>query len=485
MINRIVMLGVTSFLLVSAPASGGEAIDDSRAFQAAKIHGSAAAFRGYLTQCRVCIHRVEAAKRLDGIPENLIASERQPQPLDPAVTVNEVLRPAIVSSTPVRNFNTANTFQRATASAERLVSLASSNPTPLSLVPPPDWQRLAANPPRVLQVAMQSSASRQPASETRYFDTREPVVNRNTSRLLQGHSKTVWSVAYSPTGGVLASGGADKEIRLWPLAEGGASQQLSGHQSYISALDFSADGQLLASVGGDHSVRLWRNGLASRVLDHASREVSAVSFTRDSRRLVSGSEDSSLSLWDVGSGELQQNFNGHKAGVLAIAMSPYGDEFASSDASGAVLLWKLGQSTQGRSRSRQESRSKLKIFAHSGMAYDVEYASDGQQLFTAGADGLINRWHRSGAQAGVLAGHRSDVTSLAVHRSGDWLISGGRDQSVRVWNLRSGQQTAFFATKVGEIYSLALSPSGRRLAVSGTGDAVQLIELDLESSGRG
>lgn len=471
MVGRILKLVAFSVLpLAVAPVFADEALDDSYAFEAAKLHNTVGAYRSYLSHCQVCSHRSAAAKRLDGVLGVVVSI-----PLASVVTANEVVRQASSSAlrvSPTLPSSDEVFSERLPVSNEIVVNSDWAEAgSPLSLVTPIQYGKQVKPPKRP---AVVSAARTQKPKPPRYFAAGSGATS---TQMLKGHSRTVWSVAYDPKGAVLASGSADQKIRLWPLAEGGVSRQLSGHKGYISALDFSADGKFLASVSGDQSVRLWQNGRTTKVLSHAGSEVSAVSFTRDSQRLISGSENSMLHLWDVDSGRLQQSLNDHKSGVLAIDISPFGDEFASSDATGNVLVWKLG-------KAREKPRRKLRILAHNGMAYDVKYASDGQQLFTAGADGLVNRWHGSGAQAGVLAGHRNGVTSLAVHRNGEWLLSGGRDRSVRVWNLKTGQQAAFYNTQVGEIYSLALSPSGRRLAVSGSGDAVQLIELDLGSNTR-
>jgi WD40 repeat protein len=71
------------------------------------------------------------------------------------------------------------------------------------------------------------------------------------------HEGRVLSVAFSPDGSILASGGEDRLIRLWRVSDGRLLRLLSGHTEAVSQLVFSPDGTLLASGSRDGTVRLW------------------------------------------------------------------------------------------------------------------------------------------------------------------------------------------------------------------------------------
>ncbi len=74
--------------------------------------------------------------------------------------------------------------------------------------------------------------------------------------ILKGHAGTVTSVAFSPTGRILASGSADQRVRLWDLTTGEHLHTFSNHTSKISALAFARD-DVLASGSSDGTVFIW------------------------------------------------------------------------------------------------------------------------------------------------------------------------------------------------------------------------------------
>jgi WD40 repeat protein len=66
---------------------------------------------------------------------------------------------------------------------------------------------------------------------------------------LEGHTRDVTSVAFSPDGKQVVSGSDDQTVWLWDAATGGALQQtLEGHTRDVTSVAFSPDGKLLPSL---------------------------------------------------------------------------------------------------------------------------------------------------------------------------------------------------------------------------------------------
>ena len=159
--------------------------------------------------------------------------------------------------------------------------------------------------------------------------------------VLEGHDNSVQAIAYSNGGTLLASGGADKDVKLWNLTTLDLVRTYRGGNDFISSIALSSDGKTLAAASMDGSIRIWSTSssrLRRRLTGHKGA-VSGIAFSPDGQRLVSAGADGTVRIWDIGKRRSIRAFAGHMGKVEAVAFSPDGVHVASGGEDGTIRIW--------------------------------------------------------------------------------------------------------------------------------------------------
>ena len=83
--------------------------------------------------------------------------------------------------------------------------------------------------------------------------------SRQEPQQISAHSGPVESLAWSPDGTRLASGGADRMLRVWDPDTGATCLTLAGHEQGVAAVDWSPDGARILSGSPDMTLRIWES----------------------------------------------------------------------------------------------------------------------------------------------------------------------------------------------------------------------------------
>ncbi len=113
-----------------------------------------------------------------------------------------------------------------------------------------------------------------------------------------------------------------------------------------------------------------------------------------------------------------------------------------------------------------------------GSIKSLTYTPDGQRLITGGDDQTIKIWNAlTGERLLTLTGHSSAIRSLVVKSDGSTLVSASDDQTIKLWNLGIGQQLRTLKGHSSYINALMISPDGQLLASASADQTIRLWKL--------
>ncbi|MGI8896811.1 MAG: caspase family protein [Pyrinomonadaceae bacterium] len=139
---------------------------------------------------------------------------------------------------------------------------------------------------------------------------------------------------------------ATGQVRLWDVASGSPVGELKGHGKGITEVVFSRDGRLLASGSTDNTIRIW--DLATkrelRTLTGHTSNIESIDFSPDSRLLASASDDGGTFLWDTNTGEHLATLISLDDGGEWMVVTPQG-LFDGTPVSWNQILWRYNQDT--------------------------------------------------------------------------------------------------------------------------------------------
>ncbi|QRV96723.1 WD40 repeat-like protein [Ceratobasidium sp. AG-Ba] len=293
---------------------------------------------------------------------------------------------------------------------------------------------------------------------------------------LRGHSSSVWSVAYSPDGRRIVSGSNDKAVRIWDAdTSAPIGEPLEGHSDSVFSVAYSPDGRRIVSGSADKTMRIWDADTGAPIgepLEGHSSLVWSAAYSPDGRRIVSGSADETVRIWDADTGApIGEPLEGHSFSVLSVAYSPDGRRIVSGSHDKTVRIWDadtgapIGEPLEG----------------HSSSVWSAAYSPDGRRIVSSSHDKTVRIWDAdTGAPIGEpLEGHSFSVLSVAYSPDGRRIVSGSHDKTVRIWDADTG-------APIGEpleghsssVWSAAYSPDGRRIVSSSHDKTVRIWDAD-------
>ncbi len=327
------------------------------------------------------------------------------------------------------------------------------------------------------------------------------------------HPEPVWSIAFSPDGRLLLSGGEDTCARFFLVATGTQIGLPLLNEGLVRSVAFSANGAMAvcASAGGANyaAARLYRvapETAFARGVFLGTGDLRSLALSPDGRTGLTASDDQAARLWDLTTRRVIEPLLRHEAKVGAVAMSHDGKMFVTADDRGIARLWNRAD----RSRPRHElkcagwiccagfspddrtaligvsflagvpgkSAESLVLWdtqtgkeigdplRHEAAVFSALFSPDGQTIATGDAAG-VRLWDRVTRRvlAGPVGG--SSAVPVAFYPNGkDILLV--KDGIAQVWDTAANRLTGQppFHPE-GGIRKVALAPDGRTVLISG------------------
>jgi WD40 repeat protein len=267
---------------------------------------------------------------------------------------------------------------------------------------------------------------RQPASARAISGVRIWDLQTGGSRaLLEEAGPAEFSVAFSPDGKTLASGGWNRMVRVWDVASGRLMRAQRGHEELVRFVAFHPDGRTIVSASFDATIRFWDAATGDQTRNPIRLERTApncVVISRDGQTLAAnttGPADSRqppaapgaigfqtsapgvIKLWDWSSGKERMTLSGCHSCILGLAFSPDGRLLASAGGPpGEVKLWEIAS-----------GRLIADLAGHRQWVESVAFSPDGKILVTAGGSatgpGEIKLWSTAAPPDPPARGARS------------------------------------------------------------------------------
>lgn len=299
------------------------------------------------------------------------------------------------------------------------------------------------------------------------------------SNQMDGHEFTVWSLAITPNGQMIISGGQDATIRLWDFSSGKEVHKFIGHEGPVYNISVMQDGKHFVSVADkDLAVKIWNieNRELVSSLAPNSAHVTAVAVSPDQRFIVTGGEDGFARIWDIDRGVLLRTSE-HEHSIYSMTISPDGRHLLCGSKRtpgerypGVVWVWDF------------ELGVLLKTLSgHMGHVTAITMTADSKYILSGDQHGSVYLWDlETGTLLKTMSGHNAPILTIHVSHDGQHVITGSPDGTVRVWILRGGVLLADL-THTENVHSLIVSPDCRHVITGSMEGSVEVWDFDMTS----
>jgi serine/threonine protein kinase/WD40 repeat protein len=277
---------------------------------------------------------------------------------------------------------------------------------------------------------------------------------------LPGHRGGVPALAFSPDGRTIASGSKDRLVKIWDAGSGALAHICRGHNAAIEALAFSPDGALLATGDFQGVLCLWDPHTGTEVARVDARpappgQIWRLQFAAAGDYLAAAG-DRGVAAWQVLTGEgpprLRECLTLPHPGAIDLALHPAGTALVFLDRTSRLMVSDLtgaAPPTTLNFKPRPEVRS-------------LHFDAAGERLTFLTLEGTLGLYDWQRGVVTRTIGQRA--FQLAVSQGG-WVATSNPAHELVVYELAAGKEVVTLPPEANDVWSLAWSPDGNRVAV--------------------
>ena len=318
-------------------------------------------------------------------------------------------------------------------------------------------------------------------------------------RCYKGHTDVVTSVCFSSDARYILSGSYDRTLRLWEVATGNEVKRFTGHSEFVTSVCFSPDDHYALSSSKDRTIRLWEISTGKLLSTYQAHTdfISSVDYSPDGRFILFCSADSTLRLLEAKTWREIRRFEGHNQFARSVRFSPDGRYAVSTSLDGTLRFWEMYYPAKDYARSHPYPLlSKIRTFGRLADDRNLadEYTREAENLIREGAypkaynvlqkaqgipgyerqekllklvaecatlGGARRRGLRDYWEVRTLAGHTDFIYAVSITPDSRTIISGGRDQTIRIWDLTNGQEVRCLKGHESIVLSVDVSADGK------------------------
>jgi WD40 repeat protein/serine/threonine protein kinase len=291
-------------------------------------------------------------------------------------------------------------------------------------------------------------------------------------RALLSQGESVTTLAYSPDGQTILTGGWHPEARLWNARTGQPLGRLR-HGEGVRSVAFRPAGRLAVTLGYQGQVQLWDLTApkpTGRPL-RARADVTAICFAGDGKTLLTADVTGKLQRWNTSTGDFLGELFSYCGPIWCLALSPDGRTVLTGGDGETARLW---NAADGRPRGQLLHRSAIAALV---------WNHDGKRLLTVTQDGTAQIWDAATQKPlGSPLQHRGKITAAVFSPNDKLILTGSVDGTAQLWDAITPKPLGFPLQNRGRVVAVAFNPDGQSIATAGTENFARL--WDLKALGR-